>query len=50
MELDNESIHALLMFRALPPEYQEIAVLLLKELRQKIAQINECSLEKGETG
>ena len=49
MYLDSESLYALFMFRALPPEYQEIAMMLLEELRQKTGQMNECSLEEGET-
>ena len=49
MQLDPESLYALILFRALPPEYQELATMLLEELRQRTEQMRECSPGEDET-
>ena len=49
MLLDSEDVYALFMFRALSPENQERAMLLLAELQQKTTQTTEHSLKEGET-
>lgn len=49
MELDQESLYALTLFRALPPGYQRIAMQLLAELQQKTVQTHAYSQEEGET-
>ena len=49
MQLDQESYYALILFRALPSEYQELAMMLLEEIQQKTTHNREHTPEEGET-